>query len=433
MNAANELLSFIKKGTSPFHVAAESAKILDAAGFQSLDLCRDWNLQRGGRYYVTVYGTSLFAFHIGEKLETSHSLRILSAHTDHPCLRIKPAPEMTSKSFLKVNVECYGGLIRNTWMDRPLSVAGRVTLKGDSVFAPRTRLVEISRPLLTIPNLAIHVNREINSGQELNPQNDMLPIAGLLEDDLNQDTFFYDFLADELGVPPEDILDFDLYVYNAEDGCLLGLRNEFLSAPRLDNLTSVMACLKGITAAGNGDVNGKSVSLIALYDNEEVGSQTKQGADSMITTILLKKLYAALGISEARMYDNLLAGLMISMDVAHGYHPNRPDKNDLTNFPQAGGGFALKINTSQRYATDSAALGVIQQLCAAHRIPYQKYVNRSDIPGGSTLGSLSSAWLPMLTADVGVPVLAMHSARELMAAGDQDSLNRLAMEFFMEE
>lgn len=429
METTNQLLSFIKRGTSPFHVVKESAEMLDDAGFQALDLCGEWQLERGGRYYAAAYGTSLFAFHIGEKTESSRHFRMLSAHTDHPCLRIKPAPEMTSKNFLKINVECYGGLIRNTWMDRPLSIAGRVALKSGSVFAPDTRLIEMSRPLLTIPNLAIHINREINSGQELNPQNDMLPLLGLLEDELNRESFFYDFLAEELGITADEILDFDLYVYNAEEGCLLGLKNEFLSAPRLDNLTSVLACLNGIIAGGND----KTISMIALYDNEEVGSQTKQGADSMLTTILLKKLYAALGLSETNLYDNLLSGCMISMDVAHGYHPNHPDKNDPTNFPQAGLGFALKINTNQKYATDSAALGAVQQLCAAHAIPFQKYVNRADIPGGSTLGSLSSAWLPMLTVDAGVPILAMHSARELMAARDQDSLNMLANYFLSED
>lgn len=428
MNAAKQLLSFIKAGTSPFHVVEESIKMLDEAGFKPLMLCEEWTLERGGRYYVPVYGTSLFAFHIGEAIGTSHSFRIVSAHTDHPCFRIKPSPEMLSKNYLKVNTECYGGLIRNTWMDRPLSIAGRVTLKSSSVFAPRTELIEMKRPLLTIPNLAIHMNRTINSGQELNPQNDLIPLLGLLDEALNKNSYFYDFLAEELDAAPDEILDFDLYVYNAEEGCLLGRKKEFVSAPRLDNLTSVLACLNGIIAGGRPE----TISMAAVYDNEEVGSQTKQGADSMITTIVLKKLYAALGMDETKLYDNLLSGHMISMDVAHGYHPNHTEKNDPTNIPQAGLGFALKINSNQRYATDSAALGAIQQLCTAHDIPFQKYVNRSDIPGGSTLGSLSSAWLPMLTVDAGIPILAMHSARELMAAADQDSLNRLAKHFFTE-
>lgn len=426
MNANEQLLSFLDSATSPFHAIIKSASMLEEKSFEKLEIGKPWTLKKGGNYYVTLYDSTLFAFHIGKNIEETVTFRIASSHTDHPCLRIKPHPEYSEKNYLRVNVETYGGLARSYWLDRPLSVAGKVALKSETIFEPEIRFIDFKRPLLTIPSLAIHMNRDTNKGIELNPQSDMLPLIGMMNETLNKNDYFLSFIANELKVKKEDILDFDFYVYNQESACILGMNEDFISAPRLDNMTSVLACLNGIVNASNESV----IQIIALYDNEEIGSRTKQGADSVITNILLQKIFDALSMTTVQLYDSIMNSCMISIDVAHGYHPNNPSKNDPTNVTQLNGGVVLKLNSSQKYATDTQATAIIQQLCESYQIPYQKYVNRSDMPGGSTLGSLSSSWLPMKTIDLGVPLLAMHSARELMGAKDQDSINRLVTAFF---
>lgn len=420
------LLDFLNSSPSPFHAIENSCQLLSDAGFEELIFSDPWQLKKGGSYYTRLFGTTLFAFKIGAALDTDHVFRLAAAHTDYPCLRVKPHPEMCDKDYLKLNVSVYGGMIRPSWMDRPLSLAGKVALKSDDIFHPVTRLVDFKRPLLTIPNLAIHMNPDINKGLELNPQTELAPVLGMLTDTLNKEQFFLNLLAEELSVKPEDILDFDFYIYNYEKGCPLGIADEFISAPRLDNLTSVIGCLSGILNSENKN----TISVISLYDNEEIGSHTKQGADSVATNVLLEKIYASLGFSPLAVYDTLLKSFMVSADVAHGIHPNYMGKCDPTNQPKLGQGVVLKINHSQRYATDTEALAIIKQLCQAYEIPYQEFVNRSDMPCGGTLGSISSSWLPAMTVDLGVPLLAMHSSRELMGAKDQDAINRLISAFF---
>lgn len=423
-----ELLNFIKKATSPFHVIQESAAFLEENGFCELSMGKLWSLEKGGRYYTTLYGTTLYAFTIGNAIDLTGepAFHIAAAHTDYPCLRIKPHPEMSEKNYLKLNIEPYGGLIRNTWLDRPLSIAGKIALKSDSIFNPQMKLVDFHKPLLTVPGLAIHMNREVNKGVEINPQTELLPLLATMEENLNRESFFVDFLAEELNVKASDILDFDLYVYNAEEGCMTGMKEDFISAPRLDNLTSCAACLNGIVNPSKED----RIHVIALFDNEEIGSRTKQGADSVNTNVLLEKIYAALGKDSVALYTAVMNSFMLSLDVAHGYHPNYGIKNDPTNVPLLNEGIILKLNSNQRYATDTEAIAAIQQLCEAYKIPYQKFVNRSDVTGGGTLGSLTSSWLPMKTVDMGVGLLSMHSARELMGVKDQDYLNRLVDAFF---
>lgn len=426
MKTANELIDFIKKATSPFHVVKASEEYLKEAGFSPLSFDESWELHTGDRYYINVHGTTLFAFTIGTKLNADHTFRIASAHTDHPCLHIKPVAEIPEHDYLRVNIEPYGGLIKSTWLDRPLSIAGKVVTKSDDIFHPTVTLIDFKRPVLTIPNLAIHMNREVNNGVSINNQTELLPILGTMKEELDKKHYFLNFLAKEMNVSREDILDFDLFIYNAEEGCTLGMEEDFISAPRLDNLTSVFACLYGITKP----VSQNTINVIALFDNEEIGSRSKQGADSVISNILLKKIYQGLSFDADSLYNTILKSHMISIDVAHGLHPNYTGKNDPTNVTELNKGFSIKINSSQKYATDSEAIGAIQQLCHSYNIPYQKYVNRSDIAGGSTLGSLSSSWLPMKTVDMGIPLLAMHSARELMGAKDQDAMNQLVDAFF---
>lgn len=423
----SEFIEYIKKGTTPFTVVASGAEVLNAKGFTQLDLAKEWRLNAGQGYYVNVYGTTLLAFVAGSSYESGMPIHIAAAHTDHPCFRVKPSPEMADNGYLKLDVECYGGAILSTWLDRPLSIAGKVALRSDEIYNPRTVIVDFKRPLLTIPNLAIHMNRDANKGQEYNKQTELLPIAGLIRDELSRENFFMEYLAKEIGADAADILDFDLYIYNAEESCALGLDNELMSAPRLDNLTSCYACLNGICSDRLSD---DRLSLIALYDNEEVGSRSKQGADSSLLRIILEKIYKGLGYDVTALNEAIFKSMALSVDVAHAYHPNYPGKSDPNNKVICGEGFAIKLNYSQKYATDTEAAASVMQLCDKNSIPFQKYVNRSDIAGGGTIGSILSAQIPMRTVDIGVPILAMHSSRELMAASDLEALRLVVEAFF---
>lgn len=429
MNTTNALLNFINCATSPFHVVNKSIGILKEHHFQSLDLGTEWTLKKGGRYYTKVYDSTLIAFVIGENLDHTPMLRLAAAHTDFPCFKVKPNAAIIEKNYVKLNTETYGGAILNTWLDRPLSIAGKVALKSNSVFQPRICFIDFNQNLLTIPNLAVHINRDINKGKELNKQTELLPLIATLNDTLKKEHFFLEHLASKMNVKITDILDYDLYIYNREEGCTLGIDQSFISAPRLDNLTSVYGLLSGITAPR---LNPTALHCIALYDNEEVGSHTKQGADSMIMNFILEKIFDSLNKSKTTLFDSISKSILLSADVAHGYHPNYASKSDLTNKPCLNEGITIKINANQKYASDTEAIAIVQQLCHKHNIPYQKYVNRSDIIGGSTLGSITSSWLPMKTVDLGIPLLAMHSARELMGSSDQLTLNRLMQAFFCE-
>lgn len=419
-----ELLSFIEKATSPFHTVEAGAELLEKNGYTEILLAEDWKLQPGGRYYTRVYGSSLIAFMIGDQPRAG--LRIASAHTDFPCLRIKPSAAVAENGYSKMNVEIYGGMIRSTWMDRPLSLAGKIVLQGRDAFHPVTRLVDFKRPLMIVPSLAIHMNRQVNEGVELNPQKDMLPLLSMSGKEEKNPEVFLDLLAAELACDKGQILSYELTAYPVEQGCLVGAHSEFISSPRLDNLTSVQACLTGLlTRAGKAGVH-----IAALFDNEEVGSHTKQGAGSLVLPMVLERIYTSLGYTRGDYLRDVAEGFMLSADVAHAMHPNVPEKNDITNKPVLNGGVALKIAASQSYAGDAEAVAVVMEICRQAQIPYQYFVNRSDIKGGSTLGSILSAMLPVRTMDIGVPILAMHSARETMGADDQVAIEALVREFF---
>lgn len=421
---AEKLLRFIEESPSPFHAVESSKILLEKAGFAKLLPTEEWKLETGKKYYIPVYGSMLIAFRIGENMRAG--LRVASAHTDFPCFRIKPAASIIENSYGKLNVETYGGLILYTWMDRPLSMAGKVALRGSNPFAPQVKLINIKRPLFTIPNLAIHMNRKINEGVQLNQQKDMLPLATMLKKDGKDKAFFDTFLAKEIGCKKDDILSYELIVYPTEAGCIFGCKDEFISSPRLDNLTSVKACLTGI-------IEGKrknGLDIVALFDNEEVGSHTKQGAGSLVLPQTIERIYEIMGYSRSDCFADIAGGFMLSADVAHAMHPNVPEKNDVSNKPLLNAGVTFKIAASQSYAGDAEAVAIVSELCNKAAIPYQYFVNRSDIKGGSTLGSIASALLPMRTMDIGVPILAMHSVRETMGIKDQKALEDIMNELF---
>lgn len=418
-NCQEALCTWLNEGVSPYHTVAAAADYLTKEGFRALPLAAPFSVERGGKYFVK-NGTFLAAFAVGRE---PTFFRIAAAHTDWPCLRVKPSPELVSGGCCKLSVEPYGGAIYNTWMDRPLSLAGIAMLRTEDPMHPETRLVKWDRPLLTVPNLAIHLNREVNKGVAVRPNVDLLPLCRTVEKTWSKDGYLLGELAARLGVEKDAILSYELYAYCAENAQLVGFENDFLSSPRLDNLTSVHACLHGLTHA-----QAVGVNVAVLYDNEEIGSNTRRGADSATLSVILEKLGLSLGMDRAALLDACMKGMLLSCDAAHAAHPNHMEFADPTCAPTLNGGVALK--RSPRYSSEAETCAVVQALCARHEIPLQMYMNRADLPGGSTVGSMASALMAMPAADVGVPLLAMHSARELMGAHDQDALCRLCEAFF---
>lgn len=420
-----DIMHMVSVATSPFHCIEESRRQLEAEGYLALTLNQTWNLEEGKGYFVDVYGSSFIAFRVNPGFKLGDSYRMSLAHTDFPGFRIKSNPDVVEGTYRKLNTEVYGGPIIATWLDRPLSISGRVVVKGESIFTPEFRLVDFKRPLLTIPNLAPHLERSINSGKEYNRQTELLPIIGVVND-LNKENGFMKLLAAELGVEEDQILDFELGLYCYEEPCYMGMEEEFISAPRLDNLTSVQACITGLVQGGRTG----GIDLIACFDHEEIGSRTKNGGASNILGMITEKIYEALGGTPGEYRDALLSSHSLSVDVAHALHPNRKEKSDITNFVTLNGGIAIKTANSHSYAIDGEMVGILKGLCEHANMPYQQYFNRSDIPGGSTLGAIVNALLPIPTQDIGVPLIAMHSARELMGRKDQEYLEQLLTNYY---
>lgn len=421
------LIDQLKYGVSPFHSVAAAEHTLTEAGFLPLSYDKPWNLEKGKKYVMNHHGTALFAFTVGEDFSPGGMLRMAAAHTDYPHLRIKPNADFLTEGYAQVNVEVYGGPVLNTWFDRPLGVAGRVVLRSDDVFHPKTVLYRSERPILIIPNLAIHMNREVNKGVEIKNQVDLMPIADMLSGEQKNTAYFLNFLAEELQVDPKDILDFELNTYCVEEPAFVGVKNTLLSSPRLDNQTSVAALLLSIMEAERRD----GVNLIALFDHEEIGNTSKQGAASILLHDMVKRIYGLLGCSMEETERALYSAMLLSVDVAHALHPNHKEKMDITNRPVLGKGFCVKEACSQSYATDAKAVAIVCQLCEKHQIPFQRFVNRSDVRGGGTLGAVASTLVPVKTVDIGIPLLAMHSARELMGREDFDALVQVVTHFFM--
>lgn len=426
MNRENTLFEHLNRAVTPFHSVENCEKLLLDNGFTKLCYEDTWNLQKGGKYILNQYGSTLFAFVVGNNFKPEDMLRMAAAHTDYPCMRIKPNADFVTNGYAQINVEVYGGPILNTWFDRPLGVAGRVALRSEDPFEPRMVLYKSKKSILTIPNLAIHMNREVNQGVEINRQIDLMPILDMIPKEQKEVKYFLSFLAEELKVQQEDILDFELSLYNMEEPSYVGIKDTLISAPRLDNQTSVYALVSAIIEGERED----GINLIALFDNEEIGNTSKQGAASIFLHDLTKRIMYNLGVTEEEAERTIYRGMLLSVDVAHGAHPNKLGKMDITNKPVLGEGFCIKEACSQSYATDAKAVAILRQICDCRKIPYQHFVNRSDVRGGGTLGSIASVMLPVLTVDLGVPLLAMHSARELMGAGDMDALTNAVIAYF---
>ena len=428
-NDLNRLTELLMAGVSPLHTIRHSMNLLESRGFTELSLDKAWALEPGKGYFVNAFDTTLIGFTVGEDAAEHPSFRIASSHTDWPCLMVKPSPEISAEGYAKLNVAVYGGPILSTWLDRPLSLAGKVCTVSEDPFHPQVHLVDFKRPILTVPNLAIHFNREVNNGVALNPQIDMQPILAMLDETLNKDSFFLDLVAEELHVNKEDILDYQFYIYNCDMPQTLGIHNEFLSAPRLDNLTSVHACLSGLMESSRK----RGICVAALYDNEEIGSSTKQGAASTFLRDTLRRISLALGQDEEAFQTTLARSFLVSADNAHAIHPDHPEYADRGNCPRMNGGVVIKFNANQRYATDGRSCAVFRAACAEAGVPVQLMANRSDLPGGSTLGSIAGTLVPVSTVDIGLAQLAMHSSWETMGAQDCAYLAAAAARIFETE
>lgn len=435
----DELSSFIENSVTPFHTVDAVKKYLKKNDYKELKLEKKFELEKGNKYYIDIYGSTLIAFNIGVDIDNSDSqfkLRCTASHTDSPCFKIKPEcvikePVSNNEGYVKINTEVYGGPILNTWMDRPLSIAGRVVIRGSEWFENETMLIDVKKPVLTIPNLAIHMNRDVNKGVELNRQKDMLPVIGLFNEDTDYENILKNIIKEELegqgkNVSIEDIEDYELFIYQMERGNTVGINDDMYSSPRLDNLTSVFAQMRALSDSERTD----GINLAVFYDNEEIGSETKQGAASQTIMLVLEKIYAALGYERVDMINDIFSGMMISIDVAHSVHPNSPEKSDRTNKVRLNGGIVIKESASQSYANDAEGVSVIKRICEKYGCKYQTFVNRSDMPGGKTLGSIGSAVLPMRTIDIGVPLLAMHSSRELMGRYDEKNLEKFLTGYY---
>ena len=416
---AKELLTFIEKSYSCFHLIQNMKEELKENGFQELYESQEWQLERGGKYYVSRNESSLIAFQIPK--ENFTGFQIMASHSDFPTFKVKENPEIcVENQYTKLNVEKYGGMLCAPWFDRPLSVAGRLLVKvGDAI---ETKLVNVDRDLVMIPNHAIHMNREVNDGYKYNAQTDMLPLYSNTAEKGN----FMSVVAESAGVEKENILGSDLYLYNRMAGSIWGGNEEFVSSPKLDDTQCAFASLKGFLQAENK----KAVSVHCVLDNEEVGSGTKQGAASTFLKDTLGRINRGLNRTEDEYLRALANSFMISADNAHGVHPNYSDKTDLTNRPYLNGGIVIKYSANQKYTTDAVSAAMFKTICDRAKVPYQNFVNRSDMLGGSTLGNISNTQVAVNTVDIGVAQLAMHSPYETCGVKDTYYLIEVAKEFY---
>lgn len=420
-NISQQLLEFIANSPTCFHAVQAMTDILSAEGFTELKENQKWHIENGGRYFVTRNGSSLTAFTV--PVQEMKGMHIIASHSDSPSFKIKENPELESEGhYIRLNVEGYGGMIRAPWFDRPLSVAGRVIVKDKAQGGFRSILVDIGHDLVMIPNLAIHMDRQINDSCKYNIQKDMLPIYG----DLSAKGTFMKLIADTAGVPEEEILGHDLFLYNRQKGTVWGASGEFLSCSRLDDLQCAFASLKGFLAGKRQEY----LDVHCVLDNEEVGSGTKQGAASTFLYDTLTRIHTSLGLSQEDYLIHLADSFMISADNAHAVHPAHTDKADPANRPYINGGIVIKFSASQKYCTDGISAAIFRDLCQRAGVPVQTFVNRSDMAGGSTLGNISNTQVALNTVDIGLPQLAMHSPYETAGVKDTGYLIRAAEEFF---
>ncbi len=423
-----QLLHFLDASPVNFLAARNIANELEQAGYRHFDPRETLGeIKAGDKLYVMKNDSSVYAFHIGRKPMAETGFKMICAHCDSPTFRIKPNAEMLCEGgIVKLNTEVYGGPIMSTWFDRPLTIAGRVIVRGEDALNPKTLLLHVKRPLLQISNLAIHFNRQVNDGVKLSRQKDMLPILGIVTSELEKGNLLMNVICTELGISQEEILDFDLYLADATPACTFGVHDEFISSGRLDDLSMCFAALEAMIATETVD----ATKALAIFDNEETGSQTKQGAGSPFLSMMLKRIALAQSGSEEAYYQAVERAFMISADNAHAWHPNYSEKYDPTNHPVLGGGPVIKFNAAQKYASDAVSAAVFAEICREAEVPCQRFVNHSDVAGGSTLGNILASSIPLRGVDMGNAILAMHSCRETGSTVDHVFAVKAFTQFF---
>ena len=415
------LIDFLQASPTPFHATASLARRLEAAGYRRLDEREPWQAQAGGRYYVTRNDSSLIAVRLGRRAPQDSGLRLVGTHTDSPCLRVKPQPELVRNGFWQLGVEVYGGALLAPWFDRDLSLAGRVTFSRNGRL--ESRLIDFRAPIAVIPNLAIHLNREANKGWEINRQTELPPLLAQLPVDASRDfrALLVEQLEREHGIHAERVLDFELSFYDTQTAALIGLEQDFIAGARLDNLLSCYAGLEALLGSGE-DEN----CVLVCTDHEEIGSCSACGADGPFLEQTLRRL---LGDDED-FVRAIQQSLLVSADNAHAVHPNYADRHDGNHGPQLNGGPVIKSNSNQRYASNSETAGFFRHLCAQHEVPVQCFVTRSDLGCGSTIGPITASQLGVRTVDIGLPTFAMHSIRELAGSHDLAHLVKVLSAFY---
>ena len=415
------LIDFLEASPTPFHATRSLAQRLEKAGYQRFDERDIWRSEGGGKFYITRNDSSIIAVKLGKRPLTESGIRMVGAHTDSPCLRVKPQPELHQQGFWQLGVEVYGGALLAPWFDRDLSLAGRVTYRAAGKV--ESQLIDFQRPIAVIPNLAIHLNREANKGWEINAQNELPPILAQLAAGERRD--FRDLLAEQLsrehGITADAVLDYELSFYDTQRAAVVGLDGEFLSGARLDNLLSCYAGLQALLGSKN-----EESSVLVCTDHEEVGSSSACGADGPMLEQVLRRLMPA-GDAFVRTIQR---SLLVSADNAHGLHPNYANKHDCNHGPLLNGGPVIKVNSNQRYATNSETAGFFRHLCLTEEVPVQSFVTRSDMGCGSTIGPITASHLGIRTVDIGLPTFAMHSIRELAGSHDLAHLVKVLTGFF---
>lgn len=415
------LIDFLKASPTPFHATRSLAQRLQAAGFQALDEREPWHIEAGGRYYITRNDSSIIALRMGNRAPLDGGLRLVGAHTDSPCLRVKPQPELQRQGFLQLGVEVYGGALLTPWFDRDLSLAGRVTFRAGGKV--QSLLIDFEQPIAVIPNLAIHLNREANKGWTINPQNELPPILAQLSGDERADfrALLADRLAEEHSISADAVLDYELSFYDTQSAAIIGLNQDFIAGARLDNLLSCYAGLQALIEA-----EGDETCVLVCTDHEEIGSCSACGADGPFLEQVLRRVLPE-GDTFVRTIQK---SLLVSADNAHGVHPNYADRHDGNHGPKLNAGPVIKVNSNQRYATSSETAGFFRHLCLAEEVPVQSFVVRSDMGCGSTIGPITASQLGVRTVDIGLPTFAMHSIRELAGSHDLTHLVKVLAAFY---
>ena len=407
---AEKMLDFINRSPSVFHAVRNMEDELKENGFEELSERRRWEIKEGGKYFVKRNSSSIISFTVPKK--DFNAFKITAAHSDSPSFKIKEKPELKGNGCVKLNVEKYGGMLMNPWFDRPLSIAGRVCLESGGGFGMEERLFDFEKSVAMIPSLAIHFSRDANDGHKINTQNEMAPIVATDTDfDLASE------VAKKLGVPKERILSHDLFLYNRDKGTFWGTNDEFIASPRLDDLECAYSTLAGFLNAAK-KMGGDKVNVHAVFDNEEVGSGSRQGADSTFLEDTLRRINLSLGRDEEDYLSAVAGSFLISADNAHAVHPNYPDKSDPVNRPLLNKGIVIKFNAAQKYTSDALSAGTFKRICAKAGVPFQIFTNNSNVAGGSTLGNISTSHVSVLSVDIGLAQWAMHSPLESAGAED---------------